>query len=25
MQQGIEGGFQAPPQETPIDIYKVLL
>jgi hypothetical protein len=24
MQQGIEGGFQAPPQETAIDLYKVL-
>ena len=24
MQQGIEGGFQAPPEETAIDLYKVL-
>jgi hypothetical protein len=24
MQQGIEGGFAAPPQETVIDLYKVL-
>jgi predicted dienelactone hydrolase len=24
MQQGIEGGFQAPPQETAIDLYKLL-
>ncbi|MGH3498916.1 MAG: hypothetical protein ACRDP1_15760 [Nocardioidaceae bacterium] len=24
MQQGIEGGFTAPPQETTIDVYKVL-
>ncbi len=24
MQQGIEGGFQAPPQETVIDLYKLL-
>ena len=24
MQQGIQGGFQPPPQETAIDLYKVL-
>ncbi len=24
MQQGIQGGFPTPPQETPIDIYKVM-
>ena len=24
MQQGIEGGFQTPPQETAIDLYKVM-
>ena len=24
MQQGIAGGFTTPPQETPIDIYKLL-
>jgi len=24
MQQGIEGGFTAPPQETPIDLYTVV-
>jgi hypothetical protein len=24
MQQGIEGGFQAPPTETEIDVYKIM-
>jgi hypothetical protein len=24
MQQGIEGGFTAPPEETAIDVYKVM-
>jgi len=24
MQQGIEGGFRAPPQETPVDVYRVM-
>ena len=24
MQQGIEGGFLTPPQETPVDVYKVM-
>ena len=24
MQQGIEGGFAAPPEETVIDLYKVM-
>ena len=24
MQQGIEGGFASPPEETVIDLYKVL-
>jgi hypothetical protein len=24
MQQGIEGGFQTPPEETAIDVYKVM-
>jgi hypothetical protein len=24
MQQGIAGGFTAPPQETPVDVYKVM-
>ena len=24
MQQGIEGGFAAPPQETAIDVYKLM-
>jgi hypothetical protein len=24
MQQGIEGGFQAPPTETTVDVYKVM-
>jgi hypothetical protein len=24
MQQGIEGGFTAPPEETPVDLYTVM-
>ena len=24
MQQGIEGGFSAPPTETAVDVYKVM-
>lgn len=24
MQAGIEGGFTAPPEETPVDVYKVM-
>jgi len=24
MQQGIPGGFTAPPQETPVDLYTVI-
>jgi hypothetical protein len=24
MQQGIPGGFTSPPQETPVDVYKVM-
>lgn len=24
MQQGIQGGFAGPPQETPIDVYKLM-
>jgi hypothetical protein len=25
MQQGIEGGFATPPEETAVDLYKVML